>query len=357
VLFLPDYSAANAYQRSLSEALTALGVEVSADPTRSRRILPVLEAVRSHGRPDVLHLHWTEPYIARGEATSRAKATRTLAELRWVRSRGTAIVWTAHDLFRHDQAIDPAERSFMRDLARLADAIVTHCASARDAVAEALGLDREQRARLRVIPHGHYAGTYPDDIAPDEARRRLGLPETARVFAFLGWVRPYKGVTQLIEAFSALPDDDARLVVAGKALDDAYAAKVTALAAGDSRVRLDFGFVPDDELQVYLRAADVVATPFLEILTSGSVLLAMSFGKAVIAPRRGCISETVDERGGVLYDADDPDGLAAALRAAMSADLGAMGRHNLERLPELDWSRVAASTLETYREVVARRRG
>ena len=110
-------------------------------------------------------------------------------------------------------------------------------------------------------------------------------------------MRPYKGVTELLSAFAALPDADARLVIAGKALDDAYAARVTALAAADDRVRLDLGFVPDDELQVYLRAADVVATPFLEIFTSGSVLLAMSFGKAVIAPRRGCVAETVDERG------------------------------------------------------------
>ena len=163
-------------------------------------------------------------------------------------------------------------------------------------------------------------------------------------------------MTELLEAFAELPDPDARLVIAGKALDDGYAARVTALAAADARVRLDLGFVPDDELQVYLRAADVVATPFLEIFTSGSVLLAMSFGKAVIAPRRGCVAETVDERGGVLYDADDRQGLGEALRAAMSADLEAMGRHNLERLPEFDWNRVAEATLETYREVVARRR-
>ena len=82
-------------------------------------------------------------------------------------------------------------------------------------------------------------------------------------------------------------------------------------------MRLDLGFVPDEELQVYLRAADVVACPFLEIFTSGSVLLAMSFERAVIAPRRGCVTETLDEAGGILYDADDPQGLEGALRVAM----------------------------------------
>ena len=356
VLFLPDYSAANAYQRALGGALTGLGVRVRADATRRRRVLPVLEAVRTHGRPDVLHVHWTEPYIARGAATSRFKARRTLAELRWVRARGTAIVWTAHDLLRHDRGADPRELAFMRGLGRLADAIVVHCEAARDVLAETLALDGSSRKRLRVIPHGHYAGAYPDDIDPGEARRRLGLPAEARVIAFVGWVRPYKGVTELIEAFAALPDADARLVVAGRAIDEAYADRVSALASADPRVRLDLGFVPEDELQVYLRAADVVATPFQEILTSGSVLLAMSFGRAVIAPRRGCVADTVDELGALLYDPDDAGGLQGALRAALSADLEAMGRRTLERLPELDWSRVAASTLEVYREAVARHR-
>ena len=106
--------------------------------------------------------------------------------------------------------------------------------------------------------------------------------------------------------------------------------------------------MPDDELQLYLRAADVVATPFLEIFTSGSVLLAMSFERAVIAPRRGCVVDTLDEAGGILYDADDPQGLEGALRVAMDADLEAMGRHNSERLDRFDWKRVAEATREVY---------
>ena len=63
----------------------------------------------------------------------------------------------------------------MRELGRLADAIVVHCEAARDALSETLALDAEQRARLRVIPHGHYAGSYADEITRDEARRRLGM--------------------------------------------------------------------------------------------------------------------------------------------------------------------------------------
>jgi beta-1,4-mannosyltransferase len=357
VLFLPDYSGANAYQRSLREALGELGVTVVADPTRSRRVLPILEAVRTHGRPDIIHLHWTEPYIAAGGRVSRLKALRTLAELRLLRRAGVGLAWTAHDLFRHDRAEDPRERAFMRALAGLSDALITHCRSAQETVAEALELPPRARRAMRVIPHGHYRGAYPDTLTREEARRRLRLPDDVRVIAFVGWVRPYKGVTELVSAFRGLPDPSARLVIAGRALDDAYAERVTSLAAPDARVHVALGFVPDEELQVYLRAADVVAAPFQEILTSGSVLLAMSFGRAVIAPRRGCVVETVDERGAILYEPEDPDGLPVALRRALDADLEAMGAHNAARLDEFSWARVAAATLDAYEAVRSARRG
>ncbi|MFV2064954.1 MAG: glycosyltransferase [Chloroflexota bacterium] len=321
VLFLPDYSEANAYQRELARGLRELGVRVSADPTRARRILPVSEAMRRHGRPDIIHVHWTEPYIAGGDGVSRIKAQRTLFELRLAQRAGIGIVWTAHDLFRHDRAADAVEQDFMRSFFGTADPVIVHCESAADGLAEALDIAASSRAKIRIVPHGHYAGAYPDTLTRAAARGRLDVPDDARLVAFVGWVRPYKGVTELLEAFAEVAEPSARLVVAGRALDDAYALRLRELAAADDRVALELGFIPDDKLQLYLRAADVVAAPFLEIFTSGSVLLAMSFGRAVIAPRRGCIADTLDEAGGVLYDADEPQGLRGALRAAMEAGL------------------------------------
>lgn len=349
VLFLPDYSAANAYQRALSSSLEQLGVQVSADPTGSRRVLPIFEAMRRHGRPDIIHVHWTEPYIAGGSTkVSRVKARRTLTELRLAKRAGIGLVWTAHDLFRHDRREDPRELAFMRELFDLADAVIVHCTAAAEGLIETLGTRASSRDKITVIPHGHYVGAYPDTVTREEARKRLGLPQDARVVSFVGWVRSYKGVWELLEAFHHLEHPDARLVIAGEAVDGAYAARLGAAAKGDPRIHLSLGFVPDEDLQLYLRAADVVATPFLEIFTSGSVLLAMSFQRAVIAPRRGCVTDVLDEEGGILYDADDPQGLEGALRVAMTADLEAMGRHNDQDLSRFDWSRVAATTRDVY---------
>ncbi|CAN5508823.1 hypothetical protein BH20CHL6_BH20CHL6_20670 [soil metagenome] len=352
VLFLPDYTSANAYQRELGEGLRALGVTVTAQPTAPRRFLPVLQAVRAQGRPEVLHVHWTEPYISGGRSdVSRLKAARTITELRLLRRLGTRVVWTVHDLSRHDRAVDPLEMRFNRDLFRLSSAVIVHCEAAREALLAALELPAAMGRRVQVIPHGHYLGAYRDDVGRDPARQRLGLPAGGLVLAFVGWVRPYKGVRELLVAFRGLRGEGLRLLVAGQPADDDFARQITDLAEADPRVVLKLGFVPDDDLQLYLNAADAIALPYREIFTSGSVLLAMTFAKAVIAPRRGCIGQTLDDAGAILYEASDPQGLPEALRRALDSDLHDMGAHNRSRLGEFGWQRIAAATLEVYRSV------
>lgn len=352
VLFLPDYMGANAYQRELAAGLRSLGVTVTAQATARRRLLPVLQAVRAQGRPDVIHLHWTEPYISGGRTdVSRIKATRTITELRILRRTGTPVVWTVHDLSRHDRPVDPLEMRFNRHLFRLSAAVIVHCEAAREALLEALHLPASAARRVSVIPHGHYLGAYRNDVSRQAARERLGVTGEGPVFAFVGWVRPYKGVRELLLAFRTLSGDGLRLLIAGMPGSGDFAAELAALAKGDSRVTLDLGFVPDDDLQLYLNAADAIALPYREIFTSGSVLLAMSFGRAVIAPRRGCIGETLDEAGAVLYEAGNLEGLAGALRQALTVDLDAMGAHNRTRADDFDWGRIAASTLDVYRSV------
>lgn len=352
VLFLPDYTEANAYQRLLANALRDRGVTITADPTGRRRWLPMLGAIRRHGRPDVVHLHWTEPYISGGGTNvSRMRVMRTMTELRLMRRAGIGIVWTVHDLSRHDRPVEPQEVAFDRALVGLSGAVIVHCEAARVALVQTIDVAGDRGAKPTVIPHGHYIGAYRNSITRSDARQRLGLPSGGRVIAFVGWVRPYKGVRELLEAFAEVAEPTARLVIAGSPGSADFAAEVQAMAARDERVVTRLGFVPDDELQVYLNAADVVALPYREIFTSGSVLLAMSFARAVIAPRRGCIGETIDDGGAILYDADVQDGLVGALRSAMTADLDAMGACARRRAAEYDWARIADATLEVYRSV------
>ena len=94
---------------------------------------------------------------------------------------------------------------------------------------------------------------------------------------------------------------------------------------------------------------DVVVLPFTAVLTSGSAIQALGFGKPLIVPRLGCLPELASGGAGLLYDPDAEGALADALTAARSLDLEAARRVALQRTREFDWDPIAARIAALYR--------
>jgi glycosyltransferase involved in cell wall biosynthesis len=108
-------------------------------------------------------------------------------------------------------------------------------------------------------------------------------------------------------------------------------------------------FFPNEEFQLYLNAADVAVFPFLEIMTSGSVIMALSFGRPVVAPAKGCLPELLDEELGIVYAPGQAGALGLAMEAIRERDLAACGRAAFRRARSLSWGPIARLTLEAYR--------
>lgn len=349
VLSMPDYSRDNPYQRLLAAGLAGEGVRSVGGRPGRRQPFPVLVAWLRAGRPRVLHLHWTHEYLKGAAGPTRLNRWRFLGQLRLLRRLGVRIVWTMHNLGGHDGLRHASEMAVHRELVSLADAVICHCTAARDAAIAAYGLDAADAAKLHVVPHGSYLGAYPDAVSRAEARARLGLPESGPVLLFLGAVRGYKGTDDLVDAFRGVVDPAARLLIAGKPRGEGISARLAAAAAADRRIVLALRYIADDELQVWLGAADVVVLPFRDILTSGSAILGLSFGRPIVAPALGCLPETVPASAGVLYDPDAAGALGEALGTALQGDLAAMGSAARERAEELAWDPIAAATAALYR--------
>jgi glycosyltransferase involved in cell wall biosynthesis len=122
------------------------------------------------------------------------------------------------------------------------------------------------------------------------------------------------------------------------------------------RIEIRDALVPDDELQVYFNACDVVALPFRKVLNSGSLLLAMSFGCPVAAPRLGSIPEVACPDAWFGYDADD----AAGLRNAIESALAAADRPDLRQrvldftATRYDWRSVGKKAASLYGDITSR---
>jgi len=313
----------NPYQRLFSEALEAAGVRVVRIP--GRKFTSIQFALRQ--RTDLLHTDWPHSfYTGRNWLATRIKRftyARGLTKL-----RRHPLVWTAHNLIAHDAADPRDEVATIQRLIDCCDGIFVTSGTAEELLRRTYRLG--ERTRVAVVPHGHYIDAYPNDVSCSAARAELAIPLEARVVLFLGRIRPYKGVDALVRAFGQVARRPDVLLVAGPSADPRLPAELADLGRRclppGVALRLERGLVPDVRLQVYFNACDVVAYPFRRILSSGSLLLAMSFARCVVAPRLGSIPEVACPAGYFGYDAGDPDGLAAALRRALDQpDLPARG--------------------------------
>jgi beta-1,4-mannosyltransferase len=208
---------------------------------------------------------------------------------------------------------------------------------------------------LARLPHavvrlGHFRGSYPDWISREEARAGFGIPVDAAVATFLGLVRPYKNLPHLIATVRALPPErDAVLLAGGAPLDARLAAEIERAAGGDPRVRLTLGHVPDEDVQRFLRAADLVVLPFTDITNSASALLALSFDRPVLVPRLGAMGELQALVGADWVRTYEGDLTPAVLDEALAwARRRRAGRPDLS---SLEWTAIARETLELYRAV------
>jgi glycosyltransferase involved in cell wall biosynthesis len=340
----------NPYQRLLSAALREAGWETVLLATERRRS-SLLRGWWRAGRPPVVHLHWAHDFL--GGSRGRPRRATVLwfsLQLRLLALLGVRLVWTAHNLTGHEGEGEKREVEAHRRLVERADAVIVHCEDARRLLVETYRPSDRAAARVHVVPHGSYVGHYADELDQAEARRRLGVPEGGPVFAFVGAIRAYKGVLGLLEAFMRLEaaGPEARLLVWGKPLPKRLGVELETVAVADPRILLRLERSSDEELTTVVRAADAVVLPFRDILTSGTVILALSLGRAVIAPRLGCLPDTVPAGAGLLYDPDEPDGLGAAMRAILAGDLAEMGRRARARAEELSWGPIARLTAQLY---------
>lgn len=348
VTFIPDFRGGNSYQRDLAGSLSNQGVVICFD--NSFRLFEVLRSACEHRNPDILHIHWTHPFtLENSKIKTIIKSTNFICKLALLKLAGTGIIWTVHNIADHEERFSSTELFFNKLLASMCDKLIVHCPSAKKEVMRAYSAGSPA---IAVIPHGNYIGSYENVITASSARERLRLDAKDILFLYFGRIRPYKGVHELICAFKSLDTPRAKLLIAGKPINGEIASDILDRCKDDGRIRTVFRFIPDNEVQVYMNAADIIVLPYRDILTSGAVISAMSFGKPVIAPAIGCIADTLDKNGGFLYP---KDGLLEAMRCALGTDtdsLLGMGRHNLVLAKQFGWDRAGKETYDVYLKIL-----
>lgn len=299
---------------------------------------------------DIFHLHWPTETIVRhsNSIVAALRAITMLLVIDWARIRGTKVIWTIHDEYPHSLLHPQLANWFQSEFIKRVDGCISHSQIGQALVEKKFPSLRD--SPHMVILHGHYREVYPNQISREAARSNLDIPADCHLLLFLGYIDYYKNVPHLVQVFQELAPTNWMLLVAGKIEVPELGTQISTVAANNSRVKLRFGFVPDEQLQLYFRAADLVVLPFQEILNSGSALLALSFDCPILVPQKGAMTE-LQEQVGAEWVKLYPGELTTEFLSAGLDWAAQEGRSLQANLEKLEWSRLSRQTIQYFENI------
>lgn len=294
---------------------------------------------------NVFHMHWPDYVLNGGGWKAHLRSSFLLLFLSYVRNRGTKIVWTVHNLRPHEPPSPKLEAWFYKHLLNHIDGVLYLTHTSRY-------LAEERYPILAQIPYditplGHFRNVYPDHVSKNDAKIKLGIGNEIKVLLFFGQMRPYKGVENLMEIFQTIQDTNLQLWLVGRPYSQEYLHTIEQIAQNDNRIHLVGRLVPDDEVQLFLRAADLMVLPYSKILNSGSALLSLSFDCPVLVPDMGSMKELQN-----MIGSDWVRLFTHPLSAnEMMNELDDLPVHKSPDLDGLNWQTIAYQTLAFYKEL------
>jgi D-inositol-3-phosphate glycosyltransferase len=271
----------------------------------------------STAKPKIFHILWNNKFEL---------FDRTLLML-YYRLLRKKIVRTVHNVNagRRDSRDTRLNRFTLRIQYRLSHHIFVHTEKMKLELIDEFGVPG---ARVTVIPFGINNAVPNTSLTSRDAKQRLGLREDERAILFFGNITPYKGLEYLIAAFRQLPArcKDYRLIIAGRpdSCEEYWREIREELQSGvqTERVLLRAEFVPDEETEVYFKAADVLILPYRHIYQSGVLFLGHSFGLPVLAADVGSLKDDIIEgKTGFVFRPEDPVDLTRAIEKYFASDL------------------------------------
>ena len=276
----------------------------------------------ARSRPELTIIQWWHPYFAPSFGTIARIVRRTSS---------SQVVFLCHNVLPHESSV--VDKALIRWAFRSSDAFLVQAAKERAKLREMVGY----KPQIEVVPHPIYDVFAEEggEVTVEEARAKLRL-KGERILLFFGYVRPYKGLSVLLNALPLLKTSGIQLVIAGECYEDKqkYLNLLRVLRLEDRVLFLD-KYIPNEEVRIYFAAADLVVLPYRSATQSGIVQVAYAFGVPVVVSAVGGIPEIVqDGETGLLVPPDRPGQLAGAIDRFFREDLSEQLTEGIRRKRE-----------------------
>jgi D-inositol-3-phosphate glycosyltransferase len=305
-------------------------------------------------RPRLFHILWNNKFEL---------FDRTLLML-YYRLIGKKIVFTAHNVNAGKRDLNDSclNRTSLKIQYHLSDHIFVHTSGMKSELALDFLIPE---AKVSVIPFGINDTAPNTSLSSAEAKRQLGIGSSDKTMLFFGNIAPYKGLEYLTAAFTELSNKNRsyRLIIAGrsKGSEDYWKKIQQSIATNGTHDRIieRIEYIPDEETELYFKAADVLVLPYTRVFQSGVLFLGYSFGlPAVVADVGNLKEEIIESETGLVFKARDSSDLARKIESYFSSELF----RNLETRraqikayanEQYSWNKVAAITATVYSNLLS----
>lgn len=325
ILVLPDAGPKNPFQYLLVNFLKENGYEVVLG--KNRRFFSTYFSLQKH-QPDAIFYDWIQSFIiGKNWVSTILKVLVFVFEIWYVKYiKRLNIFHTLHNIISHSQKAVKFEKVVYTFFLRKCDKIRVYDNSTKKKVIEYFGLDPDKIYIIQDLPyHFHYKNV----VTRSDARYKLGILPGKFVYLFIGLIKPYKGLEELIIFFKNKCSNNEFLLIAGAPEKPGYKQKLLSLIGEGDNIKLIDKFIEDDEVQIYMNAADICIFPFKKIEHSGSVDLAMSFSKPIITLATPLLKNQLKHQKELLFE--NVDELAEIFIKVKNLDLQKIGELNFKK--------------------------
>jgi D-inositol-3-phosphate glycosyltransferase len=208
---------------------------------------------------------------------------------------------------------------------------------------------------INLNPHPLFDNFGPP-VRKSEALLKLGLGENISYLLFFGFIRAYKGLDLLIEAFSdeRFRNRKIKLIIAGEFYDDIrpYKDLVRKFKLENEVIFFD-RFINDNEVGLFFSVADLVVQPYKNATQSGVTQIAYHFEKPMLVTDVGGLREIVpDGRCGYVVK-PDPKEIALAIADYFDNNKQEMYTAFIRKEKEkYSWNRMTSSIIDVYNKSI-----
>jgi len=265
-------------QFSTAPAPKNLNIEVCVNSINPLNWIKIARKI-NRSQYDILIVRYWTPFMA--------PCLGSIAK--WVQKKGkTKVICLVDNLIPHEKHF--FDKLFTNYFVRGIDGFVTMSQSVFNDV-----LDLKIQKPITLTPHPMF-DNFGDSIDRETALKSLELDPSYSYFLYFGFIRGYKGLDLLLDAFAHVEfrKHKIKLIVAGEFYEDSapYMAQIKKHNLTEHLV-MKTEFIPNDLVASYFCASDLVVLPYKDATQSGVTQIAYHFSKPMLVTNVGGLPEIV----------------------------------------------------------------